>query len=211
MKQTFLFFLLTICLLSFAQITEKKIVKNKVQFKTVQKGWVTMSSDANHFESEPELYPFNENQALFLRTYLKQSTFDEGDRIAKTDIMVYDARTNMQYNLVSGCGSSLSGGSNVTYKNTTTFPVACLYNISNIYPSKNGVFFESSAWATDNAVHYYDANTKQIYFIHHGSIVDEVLSMEQIVIEYSYKTASGRETKREIFGNSLDIDNEETE
>lgn len=199
MKQTFLFFLLTICLLSFAQITEKKIVKNKVQFKTVQKGWVTMSSDANHFESEAEFNPQNNNEAYFLRTYLNQSVKDEGFSVFKTDIMLYRADKNDLLTLVSSCNKDFQGGTKVNYSNSQTFPEPCLHNISNIYPAHNGIFFETTGWTTDNAIHFYNDINGSISFIHHGSIVGEIPEKKQIIIEYSYLSGSGRETTKAVF------------
>lgn len=167
MKQTFLFFLLTICLVSFAQKPYAK------------EGQIYLPKNGSNYQVTHDEYPIenssptispDKGKICFIRTYLIDT---EGEKenmdIARTDLVMFDIATEKEIVLVEGC-DGISGGTKIDYANSQFYNFSCIFNIKSLSFSENSqkIVFVSGAWQTSDAVHACDVNSRQIYFLTSG-------------------------------------------
>lgn len=110
---------------------------------------------------------------IYLRTIKNTSKVEEGDEVIdETKIIQYDFKTSLEKVLVQGCRKDGKGSSPIAYADSDNYPFTGLCNISLILlsPDNRRVYFQTTAWAVANAIHYYNIPANKIGFCHSGDL-----------------------------------------
>lgn len=115
-----------------------------------------------------------------------------------TQIVQYNCSTTIEKVLIQASEENPDGSSPISYANSDDYPFSSLGEITNLQlsPLQDRIYFETTAWAVANAVHYYDISTEQIHFFHSGELnkiySDETVSIQITNIEFKKDETSCR-------------------
>jgi len=115
-----------------------------------------------------------------------------------SQIIRYDLKTSKEKILIQSAEDHPEVSTPISYAKSYEYYFSCLGDISNILlsPDNKRIYFEASAWAVSDAIHYYVFSTGKIYFYHSGDLIkiypDGMLKIRLAPLAYDKKGNSYR-------------------